>query len=61
MLVLRVDRGLEWLDVARVLFDADPSLPEGTLKAEVVRLRKRFQQVKAKIRKLAKEAGLVES
>ena len=60
LLVLRVDRGLEWLDVARVLFDADPSRPEGALTAEVARLRKRFQQVKAKIRKLAKEAGLVE-
>jgi RNA polymerase sigma-70 factor (ECF subfamily) len=27
LLVLRVDRGLEWVDVARVLFDKDGSIP----------------------------------
>lgn len=61
LLVLRVDRRLDWVDVARVVFDVDPSLPSDSLKTEVARLRKRFQQVKTKIRKLAKEAGLVES
>jgi RNA polymerase sigma-70 factor (ECF subfamily) len=56
LLVLRVDRGLEWVEVAHILFAGDAA-PE----TEAARLRKRFQQVKAKVRKLAKEAGLVES
>jgi RNA polymerase sigma-70 factor (ECF subfamily) len=58
LLVLRVDRGLEWEDVARVFLDPGASVSDRVLSTEAARLRKRFQLVKAKIRKLAAEAGL---
>jgi RNA polymerase sigma-70 factor, ECF subfamily len=57
LLVLRVDRGLEWGEVARVFLAPEESVSERALLAEVVRLRKRFQLVKAKIRKMAKDEG----
>jgi RNA polymerase sigma-70 factor (ECF subfamily) len=56
LLVLRVDRGLSWKDIARVLAADDPSDP--VLDREAARLRKRFQIVKGEIRSRAKEAGL---
>jgi RNA polymerase sigma-70 factor, ECF subfamily len=56
LLVLRVDRGLSWNDIARVYS------PEGasasTLARVAARLRKRFQSVKDEIRSRAREAGL---
>jgi hypothetical protein len=58
--VLRVDRGLDWLDVARVMFADGAECPAQVAKVHAARLRKRFQQLKAKIRTLAKEAGIVE-
>jgi RNA polymerase sigma-70 factor (ECF subfamily) len=58
LLVLRVDRALEWGEVARVFLDPEKSVSERALTAEAVRLRKRFQLVKAKIRKMAKDEGL---
>jgi len=59
LLVLRVDRDLPWTDVARVMLgDVDPSAD--ALQRETVRLRKRFQLLKAELRERAREAGLVE-
>jgi RNA polymerase sigma-70 factor (ECF subfamily) len=56
LLVLRVDRGMEWNDIARVF---EPEA-EGELVARVAaRLRKRFQVVKDDIRARAKAAGLI--
>ncbi len=60
LLVLRVDRKLEWVDVARVLFPLGGEHSERTLGLEVARLRKRFQLVKNKIWRLAKEQGLLD-
>jgi len=54
LLVLRVDRELEWRDIARV-FGTDESM----LDREAARLRKRFQLVKASLRALGKARGLV--
>ncbi len=58
LLVLRVDRALDWTDVARVFLAPEESASERALAAESVRLRKRFQLVKAKIRKMAEDEGL---
>jgi len=64
LLVLRVDRQLEWRELALVL--ASP--PEGgstlaaddeLLKREAARLRKRFQLVKERLRTLGRERGLL--
>jgi len=59
LLVLRVDRGLEWNDLARVLHDGD-ALDTAVLAREAARLRKRFQLVKDRLRALAKREGLLE-
>jgi RNA polymerase sigma-70 factor (ECF subfamily) len=58
LLVLRVDRRLEWEDVARVFLGLEESASARALAAETARLRKRFQLVKAKIRKMAEDEGL---
>jgi RNA polymerase sigma-70 factor (ECF subfamily) len=63
LLVLRVDRELEWREVALVLADsAEPtagSPDDEELKREIARLRKRFQLVVEKLRRLARERNLI--
>jgi RNA polymerase sigma-70 factor (ECF subfamily) len=56
LLVLRVDRGLEWSEVARVMAGDDEDL-----RRVAARLRKRFQLLKDELRRRAVAAGLVES
>jgi RNA polymerase sigma-70 factor (ECF subfamily) len=60
LLVLRVDRGLSWLELAYVLRDEDlPPLEGDALKREAARLRKRFQLVKEQLHDMARREGLV--
>ena len=54
LLVLRIDRGLSWSEVASVMSTAEDTLDSATL-------AKRFQRVKDKLRKLAEEAGLLKT
>lgn len=60
LLVLRIDRGLEWEELARVLA-ADPGteLDAAAQKREAARLRKRFQLLKKKLLELGRKEGLV--
>jgi RNA polymerase sigma-70 factor, ECF subfamily len=60
--VLRIDRGLSWSDLARVLHEGeeDAALDDEALAREAARLRKRFQLVKDKLREMAKKEGLLE-
>jgi len=61
LLVLRVDRGLPWIDVARIVAtDEDAPADDAALAQEAARLRKRFQLVKDRLRDLAKREGLTE-
>jgi RNA polymerase sigma-70 factor, ECF subfamily len=48
LLILRVDRELSWRDLARVVLGGSPTPAE--LEREAVRLRKRFQLVKERLR-----------
>jgi RNA polymerase sigma-70 factor (ECF subfamily) len=59
LLALRIDRGFEWEDVARVALGGAPEEPL-TLRREAARLRKRFQLLKQELRDRAREAGLVD-
>ena len=52
LLILRVDRGLSWHEVAEVL--STPAAP-----VNEALLAKRFERIKAKLRLLAEEAGLL--
>ena len=58
LLILRVDKELEWDEVATALVDDD--LPADELRRESARLRKRFQEVIKKLRKLAHERGILD-
>lgn len=60
LLVLRVDRGLEWEELARVLGSEPDAEPDpATLKREAARLRKRFQLLKKKLLELGRKEGLL--
>ena len=59
VLILRVDRGMEWEELASVLADDDQPLAGEALKKESARLRKRFQLAKQRLRKLAEEEGML--
>jgi RNA polymerase sigma-70 factor (ECF subfamily) len=54
LLTLRLDRELEWTDIARILADTDPR-DEVTLARESAALRKKFERLKLKLRQLAAE------
>jgi RNA polymerase sigma-70 factor (ECF subfamily) len=58
VLILRVDRGMGWRDVAGVLLG--PLASPDDLERESVRLRQHFRQLKVRLRELALEAGLLE-
>jgi len=59
LLILRVNRGLSWEEVARVMADGDePDAAE--LKKVSARLRKRFQLLKDELRQRAQASGLLE-
>ena len=58
LLMLRVDRELSWRELAEVLFDRhEHSLTDSHLASEAARLRKRYQLLKQRIRKLLEEQG----
>jgi RNA polymerase sigma-70 factor (ECF subfamily) len=59
LLILRVDRRLEWAEIARVTAGDDGSVDGARLEREGARLRKRFQIVKDRLRDIAKREGLV--
>jgi RNA polymerase sigma-70 factor (ECF subfamily) len=62
LLVLRVDRKLEWSELARVLAEADddaPPLDDAGVVREAARLRKRFQLLKDRLRETARREGLI--
>jgi len=53
ILLLRLDRGLAWKDIARILGGDD------NLDARAAALRKRFERAKQRLKKLAIEHGLI--
>lgn len=59
LLVLRVDRGLAWNELARVLNGSAEPLDEAALRREAARLRKRFQLLKERLLELGRRAGVV--
>jgi RNA polymerase sigma-70 factor (ECF subfamily) len=58
LLVLRVDRGLEWRDLA-IAMTGDADLDDTALEREAARLRKAFERVKAELKQMAKQEGLL--
>lgn len=60
LLVLRVDRGLHWRELAEVMLGEERPPDAEHLAAEAARLRKRFQIAKDRLRALVAEAGLLD-
>jgi RNA polymerase sigma-70 factor (ECF subfamily) len=60
LLILRIDRGLDWNDLVRVLHEG-ASFDAATLKRESARLRKRFQLLKDRLRERARAEGLLQA
>ena len=60
ILVLRLDRGLSWNEVALVTLGEEGASAEA-LRRESARLRKRFQDLKEELRVRAQRAGLLEA
>jgi RNA polymerase sigma-70 factor (ECF subfamily) len=56
LLLLRLDRGLAWKDIARILGGGDSA---DNLDGRAAALRKRFERAKERLRKLAIEHGLI--
>src|SRR5688572_22414156 len=59
LLILRVDRGLAWEDLAQIMLGEEQTPDDEVVKREAARLRKRFQLVKEKLVELGKKAGLI--
>ncbi|HET6338408.1 MAG TPA: sigma-70 family RNA polymerase sigma factor [Polyangiales bacterium] len=60
LLVLRVDRGMAWRDLAiTMLGDAD--VDDAAIERESARLRKTFERVKAELKRIAEREGLLKS
>ena len=59
LVVLRVNRRLDWKEIAQVMtYDGQPA-SDAVLDKESARLRKRFQLVKERLQRMAVEQGLV--
>src|SRR5262249_19808896 len=58
LIILRVDKNMEWDDIAAAL--ADDDLEDAALKREAARLRKRFQHAIDKLRELARARGILD-
>jgi RNA polymerase sigma-70 factor (ECF subfamily) len=59
LILLRVTRELSWRDVALVFCPASGVTDERELEREAARLRKRFQLVRARLRELGRERGIL--
>jgi len=59
LLVLRIDKGLSWIELAQVLNESETQLEGAALRREAARLRKRFQLARQKLLELARREGLV--
>lgn len=60
LLLLRINRKLDFREIAHVMLGDAETSDAATVEREAARLRKRFQLVKEQLRKLAKAEGLLD-
>jgi len=60
LLVLRVDRGLDWWEIAQVLGEDDGAQDEEAASRAAARLRQRFRTLKVRLARMARDAGLLD-
>jgi len=59
LLVLRIDKGLSWNELAVVFAAADDPMDEAGVLRSAARLRQRFASIKRLLRAMAEEEGLI--
>ncbi|NMO19546.1 sigma-70 family RNA polymerase sigma factor [Pyxidicoccus fallax] len=59
LLMLRVDQRLPWTEIARVMAEPDEPVNRAALNRRATALRQQFQRVKARLRALAVEQGVI--
>jgi RNA polymerase sigma-70 factor (ECF subfamily) len=59
ILILRVDRGMTWEDVSRVIYGEEACRDPRSLIARTAAVRQRFLRVKRRLRRLAKDRGIL--
>jgi RNA polymerase sigma-70 factor, ECF subfamily len=59
LLILRVDRGMDFRELAVAMAASDTTMDDAQIDREAARLRKRFERVKEQLRELARQAGLL--
>jgi RNA polymerase sigma-70 factor (ECF subfamily) len=59
LLILRVNRKLDWKEIAQVMSYEGKVVPTAALEKEAVRLRKRYQLAKDRLRRMALKQGLI--
>lgn len=59
LLILHIDRGLPWRELALVMHEQHDPLDDEALAREAARLRKRFERLKSELRSLAVAEGLL--
>jgi RNA polymerase sigma-70 factor (ECF subfamily) len=59
VLVLRINRKLDWKEIAQVMSSEGNVVDDEELAKEAVRLRKRYQLAKDRLRRMAVEQGIV--
>lgn len=59
LLILRVDRQLPWRELALIMQEAGEAIEADALDRAAAKLRKRFERVKAELRAMAIEEGLL--
>jgi RNA polymerase sigma-70 factor (ECF subfamily) len=60
LIILRVDRALSWNEIALTTFDCEEAVDAHSLERRSATLRKRFERIVARLRRLAEEDGLLE-
>lgn len=60
LLILRVDRELGFAEVAQIMLGDEQGGDDARITREAARLRKRFERLKMELKRLAREAGLLD-
>ena len=61
LLILRLDKRLEWKDIARIMLDEKDPVDDLRLRRESQRLRKQFQGLKERLVEVGRSAGLIDT
>jgi RNA polymerase sigma-70 factor (ECF subfamily) len=59
LLVLRIDKGLSWNELAVVFSAAGAAMEEAEVLRSAARLRQRFASIKRRLRAMAEDEGLL--